>query len=1167
MKVSSRSPGLLFIFEKCYPAKGCRSLSYNNKSENSRNSRTTNYGNEIQNNSTENDAAQLTRSIVAKSKQRGNFFDPENKTLDLSLNNNTLYNRIWSNANERMYKRYIKPSMTWSSKTEQYRKKRLPMEYEELSNDSVICSGATKNDLKHYLCNATISPSSVLEPIGVGDIVALQHDSVSLYIVVSCPTKLEHSFYTFINSEGEIVHGTKHVIKLRFPAVIPKEAETVVKNLVQREEKFLDIAPIGIPDASFSRSKASLPRGLKKNSTAIGFSDQGEEACYDETSEVADDFIVAQASSQLLTNSDVNTYHVPLEARNLYSKALAALSLETFEKIPEYTEKLQVLHKALQIDTNRDILNSPKSLSIFQLLKYLDTMNLEEISKQSDSYDDQKTINLVRSQLFNFVSGKEDQGTPRLGMQMPLNSALNFEEQKVPLSSFMSVILALRTQGRYWYINQQNQMNPPLSVNILPTTSVMRTEKLLKYLCEEGGIEEFASFAMEKLNGKENTPPKYYDEIIQFIKSYVAGNFTNDPAAETTIVSILRSVDKLAKANNIDIEPSVPLSDEFSRTRAYELLRHIGYKEESHGVVNPFTWSQAAQLPNHDVSIKSDLSQEYYDYLDSHVDHPKFSESTEGDSASLNVFYDSDKNILNNTSSVRDFHDKDPLESLREDFGDIPIYCIDSETAHEIDDGISIHEDKEGRNYVITVHVANPTSYLRHDSHISSIALDRGSTVYLPEGPVMMLPRIISKIVGLGNAGKTRTFAIQYKLRKATVDHYLREKIRDVNYKPSRDTSEQVLSESKGSVCIKLFNANNFPSGFTYKKVDQILESPENNAKIQEGQLKGHELNLFKLYYIATVLKDIRIMLGNGLEIDLPRSTPVVDGTASDELQDETTFDQRGFSIKEFSFSGYSPTISLFTEDTRPASKSQLLVSQFMIAANSAASLFASGNKIQIIHRTQSMNLEPYIMKTLKNITQRNYQEDRSMNIEDVSSVLSVLTTAKYQVRNAGHESLGVEGYATVTSPLRRFVDMINHWKFEEYLARKSSIKFESFSDRSLDYIASHLQSREIIHKNLQLSANKFWEGTFLREYLKLLKQGRIQNPLIFKLTIQSLPKLGVIKVGVDGFNNLKAKLELNASLTDKFTKAEITVGDTLKEEFEITKLDYIEDELVFKQK
>ncbi|CCE78621.1 Piso0_000646 [Millerozyma farinosa CBS 7064] len=1166
MKVSSRSPGLLFIFERYYPTKGCRSLSYNNKSENSKNSKTTHNENKIQKNSTDNDAAQLTRSIVAKSKQRFDFFDPENKTLDLSLNNNTLYSRIWSNANDRMYKRYIKPSMAWSSKTEQSRKKQSAVEYEETADDSVVGSGATKNDLKHYLYNATISPSSALEPIAVGDIVALQQDSVSLYIVVSCPTRLEHSFYTFINSEGEIVHGTKHIIKLRFPAVIPKEAETIVKNLVQREEKFLDIAPIGIPDASFSRSKASLPQGLKKNSTTLGISDHGEEACYDETSEVSDDFIVAQASSQLLTNSDVNTYHVPLEARNRYSKALAALSLETFEKIPEYTKKLQVLHKVLQIDNNSDILNSPKSLSIFQLLKYLDTMNLEEISKQSSSLDDQKILKLVMAQLSTFESGKKDHVIPKLGMQMPSNSVLNFEEQKVPLSSFMSVILALRNQGRYWYINQQNQMNPPLSVNILPTTSIMRTEKLLKFLCEEGGIEGFASFAMEKLSGKQNTPPKYYDEIIQFIKSYVAGNFTNDPAAETTIVSILRSVDKLAKANKIDIEPSVPLSDEFSRTRAYELLRHIGYKEESHDVVNPFTWSQAAQLPNHDVSIKSDLSQEYYDFLDSHV-HPKFSGSAEGESKSSNIFYGSDKNILSNTTSIRDFHDKDPLESLREDFGDIPIYCIDSETAHEIDDGISIHEDKEGHNYVITVHVANPTSYLRHDSQVSSIALDRGSTVYLPEGPVMMLPQIISKIVGLGNARKTRTFAIQYKLRKATVDEYVSQKIHDANYKPTKATSEQVLSEFKGSVCIKLFNANNFPSGFTYKKVDQILESPENNAKMQEGHLKGHELNIFKLYYIATVLKDIRIMLGNGLEIDLPRSTPVVDATTLEGAHNENSCEQRGFSIKELSFSGYSPTISLSSEDARPASKSQLLVTQFMIAANSAASLFAQGNRIQIIHRTQSMNLEPYIMKTLKNITQRNYQEDRTMNIEDVSGVLSVLTTAKYQVRNAGHESLGVEGYATVTSPLRRFVDMINHWKFEEYLAHKSSIDFESFSDRSLDYIASHLQSREIIHKNLQLSANKFWEGTFLREYLKLLKQGEIQHPLIFKLTIQSLPKLGLIKVGVDGFNNLKAKLELNPSLTDKFTKGEIKVGDTLKEDFEITKLDYIEDELVFRQK
>ena len=78
--------------------------------------------------------------------------------------------------------------------------------------------------------------------------------------------------------------------------------------------------------------------------------------------------------------------------------------------------------------------------------------------------------------------------------------------------------------------------------------------------------------------------------------------------------------------------------------------------------------------------------------------------------------------ILQNTIA-NEIYNEDPLQHLRQDMREIPIYCIDDPTAHEIDDGISIHEDQQ--DYIVSIHVAEPSSYIKPDSIISSLAFEK----------------------------------------------------------------------------------------------------------------------------------------------------------------------------------------------------------------------------------------------------------------------------------------------------------------------------------------------------------------------------------------------------------------------------------------------------------
>ena len=82
---------------------------------------------------------------------------------------------------------------------------------------------------------------------------------------------------------------------------------------------------------------------------------------------------------------------------------------------------------------------------------------------------------------------------------------------------------------------------------------------------------------------------------------------------------------------------------------------------------------------------------------------------------------------------------EDTNADIRHDFGDMPVYTIDDASAHELDDGISIEETEGGTTW-LHIHIANPSAFLHPESHISTLARLRQTTLYLPDRMCPMLP-------------------------------------------------------------------------------------------------------------------------------------------------------------------------------------------------------------------------------------------------------------------------------------------------------------------------------------------------------------------------------------------------------------------------------------------
>lgn len=299
--------------------------------------------------------------IINKSK-KSTFSDPANRKMDLSGSNSHIYNTLMSDVRRRKQNRVKFADENWKKNYHKLQDEIFPNISDRKTKNSLIAEG-----ISYSLKEAVISVESAGSSINVGDVVALSDDSTSFYIVVGIPKKITSPYYTYINKQGEIVFGTKDRIRLRFPQAIPQTYKILLESLVSLEVKWKNMAPVGYPDAEFSKSEPSLSTASKPSSLDDDLSMRDD-----------DDLIISSASSQLLTNSDVLTYQVTQTARELYSDALRDLGISTSNEIPSITKKLEYLHKFLQIDESGEVINSPRTISIFELMEYLTRLSLNE---------------------------------------------------------------------------------------------------------------------------------------------------------------------------------------------------------------------------------------------------------------------------------------------------------------------------------------------------------------------------------------------------------------------------------------------------------------------------------------------------------------------------------------------------------------------------------------------------------------------------------------------------------------------------------------------------------------------------------------------------------------------------------------------------------------------
>ena len=406
-----------------------------------------------------------------------------------------------------------------------------------------------------------------------------------------------------------------------------------------------------------------------------------------------------------------------------------------------------------------------------------------------------------------------------------------------------------------------------------------------------------------------------------------------------------------------------------------------------------------------------------------------------------------------------DLYPTDPLESIRHDFGQLPVYTIDDYGAQELDDGLSVERDvTDPSNLWVHVHVADPTSVLPPTHSLARHARDAIHTLYFHHSSRPMLPEsFVNGKLNLGDVAKTGqaenvlTFSAKVDPSGDIVDYRVRagivRNVRTLRY----DDVDSAMSLQPHD------------TAFPFGRPTLSTPTPLHLSPVEKENL--HLLDLFYKRMVARRLGMSIFAYGLGSPELTVSPTPLPGGMIN--------LMQPGL------FLGY-PQISYAVQ--KPfQSGSRQIVGEAAQVANRVASRFGRDNAIPLVRRSLAAPVgSDEALADLLHLRDKNGWAD----FFDVRRKGIQFPLSRYTLEPAEHWTLGVakgEGYTRATSPLRRYGDLVTHWQIKHALLHNKPL----FSSKELQGTFDHIGAKEYRCKWIEHSHNRWWALSFVKNWLE----------------------------------------------------------------------------------
>ena len=353
----------------------------------------------------------------------------------------------------------------------------------------------------------------------------------------------------------------------------------------------------------------------------------------------------------------------------------------------------------------------------------------------------------------------------------------------------------------------------------------------------------------------------------------------------------------------------------------------------------------------------------------------------------------------------------------RKDLRDEIIFTIDSESTKDIDDAISIKKTKQG-HYRLGVHIADVSYYVKEDSVLDKEAFNRGTSVYLADSVIPMLPRPLSNGICSLNPQVDRlaiSCEMEITSKGEVVGYDIFPSVIHSNYK------------------------------MTYTNINKMLDGDQTII----DEYKDIYQNVLTMHELQIILSDVREAMGSiNFETIEPKFVFNHSGKITDMIVKE-----RGIA--------------------------EQMIEEFMLVANQVVASHAYHLKLPFIYRVHELPNEDkinHVLAMIENLgidvqigsdmSQHNLQHIlKSVEGTKYEKVINTLllrsmSKARYAKESLGHFGLAFDFYTHFTSPIRRYPDLIVHRYLRRYLFENNQHVTEELITR-FDEIAKQSSKTE----------------------------------------------------------------------------------------------------------
>ena len=388
----------------------------------------------------------------------------------------------------------------------------------------------------------------------------------------------------------------------------------------------------------------------------------------------------------------------------------------------------------------------------------------------------------------------------------------------------------------------------------------------------------------------------------------------------------------------------------------------------------------------------------------------------------------------------------------REDLRDVVMVTIDGEDAKDLDDAVSL--TKEEDLYHLGVHIADVSNYVQYNSALDKEALKRGTSVYLADRVIPMLPQKLSNGICSLNAGEDRlalSCLMDIDKKGRVVSHRIVESVIHVKERMSYTNVKKILLQEDEEL---------------EKRYEELLPM------------------FFQMKELSELLRNRRKKRG-AIDFDFPESKLVLD--------------ERG------------KVIDIYPYEQNIATR---LIEDFMLAANETVAEEYCMLGLPFVYRThENPDMEKMetvlemvhqagikVKKEKETITPKEVQkilkELEGMECEPFFArlILRSMKQAKYTVEDTGHFGLAAKYYCHFTSPIRRYPDLQIHRIIKETLRGKmTEAKIQHYRG-ILEEVARQSSAMERRAEEVERETIKMKKAEYMKQHIGEAFEGTVSG-------------------------------------------------------------------------